>query len=86
MGNHTATKPVLRRADDDPLLVVFGDPLSPHQQKNPAKNNVVRVGPPLTNFLDPRMIDYLWVAERLCSKPPHTPHYVFDRSACSKSL
>ena len=39
-------------ADDGPLLVVFGSSLSPHQlkQEKRRRNNVVRIGPPLTKL------------------------------------
>ena len=36
------------RADDGPLIVIFGS-TSPHQQKK-KKKNVVKVGPPLTKL------------------------------------
>ena len=49
LKNHKATKPAFNvgmafrwRADDDPLIVVFG---SSHQP-----TNTVKAGPPLTNF------------------------------------
>ena len=52
------------RADDGPLLVVhvFGSSSS-HQHKK----NVVRVGPPLRNFLDPRM--YCFALNEFRSSP-----------------
>ena len=37
------------RADDDPLLVIFGSSL-PEQKQTKTTKNVVRVGPPLANL------------------------------------
>ena len=55
LKNHKATKPAFKigphRRDSETPLKWYLDPFSPHQRNK----NVVRVGPPLTNFLDPCM-------------------------------
>ena len=46
----------------------YSDPPSPHH----LKKNVVKVGPPLTNFLDPRVSTFviLWVVLCTCTDHP----------------
>ena len=42
-------------ADDGPLIVVFG---SSHQQNKNIKKKLVIVGPPLTKFSGPALVNY----------------------------
>ena len=61
------------RADDGPLLVVFGSSL-PSPTKTITNKNIVKVGPPLNKL--PSSADALYHWEEICTEQREPKHYL----------
>ena len=73
-----------RRADDGPLIVVLGSSLPSSIKKKTKKTNVVKIGPPLTKLLDPRICVFINI-HTFFMRPSNAPSLLDNAISTIKS-